>query len=199
MLAGGFTPPPACEYSARSITCAVSDGGSAAPVEVRAIASHTRKPPSQSAFFANALVTWVADNKNELLRLGPGCHFGEWRGREFSADTGLRRTKGDSAYSTFRAGTNISLKFPIGSPSQSQHHALLFFLRSSRVPEPESGTWHIPNTGDLTMLFDGRRLLSVSAGCQSFKSPDVNDTHLVYLVSASHIKRLPRTAAKLYI
>jgi hypothetical protein len=42
---------------------------------------------------------WVADNKDELLRLGPGRHFGEWWGSGIQRGYGL--PKGERRFSLF--------------------------------------------------------------------------------------------------
>jgi len=44
---------------------------------------------------------WVAANKTELLKLGPGRHFGEWWGSGVQRGYGL--TKGDKRFSLFNA------------------------------------------------------------------------------------------------
>lgn len=45
---------------------------------------------------------WVRDNKNELLALGPGRHFGEWWGSGIQRKYGL--TGGDKRFSLFNVG-----------------------------------------------------------------------------------------------
>ena len=42
---------------------------------------------------------WVADNKDELLKLGPGHHFGEWWGSGIQRGYGL--PKGEKRFSLF--------------------------------------------------------------------------------------------------
>lgn len=42
---------------------------------------------------------WVHENKEELLRLGPGCHFGEWWGSGIQRGYGL--AKGEKRFSLF--------------------------------------------------------------------------------------------------
>lgn len=45
---------------------------------------------------------WVADNKTELLRLGPGHHYGEWWGHGIQHGYGL--PKGEKRWSLFNVG-----------------------------------------------------------------------------------------------
>ena len=45
---------------------------------------------------------WVADNKEELLRLGPGRHFGEWWGSGINRNYGMK--KGERYFSLFNVG-----------------------------------------------------------------------------------------------
>lgn len=46
---------------------------------------------------------WVEDNKEELLKLGPGSHFGEWWGRGIQRGYGLTERR-FSLFNTYRWG-----------------------------------------------------------------------------------------------
>ena len=45
---------------------------------------------------------WVEEHRDELLKLGPGRHFGEWWGSGINRGYGL--TKGDKRFSLFNTG-----------------------------------------------------------------------------------------------
>jgi hypothetical protein len=45
---------------------------------------------------------WATDNKQELLKLGPGTHYGEWWGNGIQRGYGL--LKGDKRFSLFNTG-----------------------------------------------------------------------------------------------
>lgn len=55
-------------------------------------------PESDNAGFAR----WAYENKDELLKLGPGHHFGEWWGSGIQRGYGL--LKGDKRFSLFNVG-----------------------------------------------------------------------------------------------
>jgi hypothetical protein len=60
---------------------------------------------------------WVRDNRDDLLNLGPGRHFGEWWGSGIQRGYGLQ--KGEKRFSLF----NVSRWHLHGTPAQRIHTA----------------------------------------------------------------------------
>lgn len=58
---------------------------------------------------------WAKDNKEELMKLGPGHHFGEWWGRGIQRNYGLQERR----FSLFNAGRWV--EHGITSPPGTQH------------------------------------------------------------------------------